>query len=134
MITEIEAKDHIYKHLKNSALMSAVTGGLYKTVRPDNGTKEDVVINVIDSDIAQAQTVYLSVWVYVADNKRQSGDTVYYEENTKRLRTLTELSIEALRYGFIEGRYEFKMISQRIGTTQGEHVIQNRIRFKTANE
>ena len=133
MITEINIKDCLYRHLKNSALLNSVTGGLYKTIRPENSGKEDVVINVIDSDIAQAQTAYLSVWVYVPDNIRQGGATSYYEEDTKRLRTLTQLSLEALTYGFIDGRYEFKMISQRIGASEGEHIIQNRIRIKTAN-
>lgn len=127
MKSEIAVKDIMYNIIKASSLADAVTGGIYKDQRPLNSTKEDVVISVLASSTSQVQTFILNVNVYVKDVKR--GDE--YIENTKRLRTLSDLCFPCLTTGCADG-YCYQLDSQNVIKCSdiAFHCINNRITFK----
>lgn len=47
MITIIEANKILWQEVNTSPLKAAITGGVYKDVRPTDSTVEDVIVNTI---------------------------------------------------------------------------------------
>ena len=131
MKTDIEIKDDIYNYLKGSSLESAVTGGLYKRVRPTNSTSEDIVISVLANQNGQIQEAFINVNIYVADNWVEGQ----YEEDTIRCRTLCRIASELLEVGRGDG-FRFSLDSQRVLKVEGrnEHFINNKLFYKQNNQ
>ena len=50
MKSDIEIKDDVFKIIKGSILEQSVTGKLSKTRRPNNSSKEDIIISILSSD------------------------------------------------------------------------------------
>lgn len=131
MKTDIEIKDDIYDYLSGSSIASAVTGGLYKRVRPIDSNSEDIVISVLANQNAQMQEAFVNVNIYVADNLLDGQ----YEEDTIRCRELCRISSDILEVGRGDG-FRFTLDSQRVLKVEGrnEHFINNKLLYKQNNE
>lgn len=131
MKTDIEIKDDIYNLLKNSALTSAVSGGLYKRLRPINSELEDIVISVLANQNGQMQEAFVNINIYVADNL--VGEQ--YEEDTIRCRQLCRIASEILDLGRGDG-FRFTLDSQRVLKVDGrnEHFINNKLFYQQNND
>lgn len=134
MKTEIDIKDDIYRHLKDSALVRQTSGRLIKVGhRPLDARGEDIVISVLESDMtSERQEALVQINVYVADQITPSGESV---EDTARLRTLSRLAGEALNRVWGEG-YRFTLQKQRIHRVaeRREHCIASRVLYQYINE
>lgn len=128
MKTDIDIKDDIYALIKGSALESAVTGELRKTLRPLNSTKEDIVIAVVASRNGLIQEAIVNVNIYVKDVSRGGQD----EENSARLRTLADTA-KTLFESYHNETFWVTLSEQRIYEAKGEHVINNRLNYKQCN-
>lgn len=131
MKTDIDIKDDIYAHLKNSDLVKEITGVLRKTKRPDNSVKEDIIISVLANQNGQIQEAFVNVNIYVGDLYRENQ----YEENYPRLRKLCKMADTLLKVG--RGNdYRFTLDSQRVLEVDGknEHCINNKLLYKQYND
>lgn len=131
MRSDEDIKTDIYKFIKGSLLQKAVTGKLSKRKRPKDSNKEDIVISILANENGQVQIAYVNVNIYVKDEVIDNQA----EENTLRLATLSDLANEAF-WEYNGQDYSTRLLSQRVLEVQGssEHVINNKIEYKTINE
>lgn len=131
MRSDEDIKTDIYKYIKGSALDEAVTGKVCKRKRPKNSDKEDIIISILANENGQVQIAYVNVNIYVRNETIGNQS----EENTIRLTELSNIANE--KYWEYNGQdYSLRLLSQRVMEAQGadEHVINNKIEYKTINE
>lgn len=134
MKSEIDIKDDLYRHLRDSPLARAVSGELSKrSLRPTASHTEDIIISVLSSDSShEVATAIATVNIYVPDQRTETGEA---EEHTARLRELCQIALEVLNRGY--GRdYRYTLESQRIIPVEGkdEHCISHRLLYRSLNE
>lgn len=135
----IKASEHIerdlYNYLKDSPLVGALTGKIYRGMtRPEGSQLEDVVVKFLTGFDEQFQSGILNVNIYVSDIavkglKRKVADT-------SRLESLTELLT-----GYIDGNYDTEY-GWRIAETPvvldadevGQHFVNARVRYERFTE
>lgn len=129
--TDIDIKNDVYKHIKNSKLVTSVNGKLSKTKRPANSDKEDIVISILENGSGQYQEAYVNVNIYVKDLSRNNQS----EEYTTRLRELCRVADEVLSV-FHGETFRCTLDKQRVLEVNGkdEHVINNRLFYQQINE
>lgn len=133
MKSDIEIRDLVYNAIKDSALEQAVVsagGKLYKSQRPANSGREDIVISVLDGSNGQPQSAVLDVNIYVKDTAQ--GDDM--TENEPRVRELSKLAIELME-DFTEGDCRFGIEKQLCFKVEGvdEHCINNKVLLTILN-
>ncbi len=135
MITDIEIKDELYNLIKGSDLANEVTGKLCKRKRPKNSEGEDIVISVLANVNGQRQEASANVNIYVQDIFNEDNDQ--YEEDSIRLRTLSEMAWKLLLVGRF-GSARFSLDEQRLIDIGDEsthwHVINNKLNIVQINE
>lgn len=101
----IETDDILYQILNASAALKAeLTGGIYVMgERPDGSVKEDIVVNNLFINHEIPQTSTSNVNIHVPDMMLTIGGKQQYKANRERLRTLTELTLAALKVANVEG-------------------------------
>jgi len=131
MRSDEDIKTNIFKFIKGSELHQAVTGKLSKRKRPKGSKKEDIVISILANENGQVQIAYVNVNIYVKDVIVDNQP----EEDTLRLATLSTLA-DTLFGEFYGPEYTLTLLSQRVIEVEGaeEHVINNKIEYKTINE
>lgn len=105
MKTSFDIDKIVYDLLSCSTVKGAISGGIYfQDDRPDNSSKEDIVINTIA--ITQdflPQIATSNVNIYVADKPRRIEGQEQIKPNHRRLSELTKMVVEILRASRIEG-------------------------------
>ncbi|MDQ6482222.1 hypothetical protein [Dyadobacter sp. LHD-138] len=94
MKTALDQNTELYKILNASTVLkSAITGDIYKTVRPANSVLEDIVVNTIVLDEGSLQRGVSNVNIHVADLQQTIGtsSTKYYAPNEGRLKVIADL-------------------------------------------
>ena len=131
MKSDIDIKDEIYNLLKGSELAQAVTGEVYKTRRPKNSTKEDIIIAVVANEGSQKQEAVVNVNVYVEDNVIDGQP----EEDTIRCRELADIAKSVLQEVHINGAW-VRPSPPRVFEAQDIpwHIINNKLSYKFLNE
>lgn len=131
MKTDIDIKDDLYGFIKDSELHTAISGELYKTVRPADSALEDIVISVLANRNGQIQEAFVYVNIYIQDLNRGA----YLEENSIRLRELCRVAHNVLKKGIGE-TFRFTLDEQRVMQSQTgkEHVITNKLLYMQCNE
>ena len=101
----IDTDDTLFQILNASAALKAeLTGGIYVLgERPDGSEKEDIVVNNIFINHTIPQTGTSNVNIHVPDMTLTIGGKQQYKANRERLRTLTALTLEALKAANIQG-------------------------------
>ena len=130
--TDIDIKDWVCDHVKDSALVAMLSGGVYKDQRPLNSADEDLTIAVLTRDAgSQIQTAIVNVNIYIPDINRGRE----YIENTIRLREVSAAAASLLEY-WQDGEIISKLQQQEIFKANGVayHVINNRLRITFNNE
>lgn len=100
-----ETDDILFEVLNASTeLKNAINGGIYvQGERPDNSSKEDIVINNIAITHELPQSGNSNVNIHVEDLTLKINGQEQRKANRERLRTLTSLTIAALKAARIEG-------------------------------
>lgn len=131
MKSDIDIKDEIYNLLKGSELAQAVSGEVYKTRRPKNSTKEDIIIAVVANEGSQKQEAVVNINVYVEDNVIDGQP----EEDTIRLRELARKAEATLKDIHINGVW-LKASPQRVFEAQDIpwHIINTKYNYRIINE
>ena len=133
MKTDEAIKTDIFKHIKGSALASAITGKVSKRKRPHNSKKEDILISILANENRQVQVATVNVNIYVADitvDNQPEEDTVRVEELSQMAVTLFDVFWGA------DNSYRASLLRQRVFEVEGtnEHIISNQIEYKSLNE
>lgn len=105
MKTSFDIDKIVYDLLSKSAVKESISGGIYyQDDRPDDSSKEDIVINtIVMTQDFLPQLATSNVNIYVADQPRRIGKTEQLKPNHKRLSELTKLVVAVLRNSRIEG-------------------------------
>lgn len=124
-------KTEVYRLVKGSQLFQEVTGKLSKRNRPKNSDKEDIVISILANECGQVQMAVVNVNIYVKDDFIDNQ----YEEDTLRIDTLSNLA-SLLFEEYYCSDFALALESQRVLSVSGanEHVINNKIEYKSLNE
>lgn len=93
MKTALDQTTAIYRILNTSAALKlAITGDIYKTVRPANSKLEDVVVNTIVLGEGSFQRGVSNVNIHVPDIQQTAKDSSkYFAANEGRLKVLSEI-------------------------------------------
>jgi hypothetical protein len=137
--TSLDVENILYSEVKNSLLITGpkkITGGLYKSKRPINSTKEDVVINSLPLNRKQLQEGLLNMNVYVPNLEVTQGGVI--DKSLPDTARLTELAaIASLVVGDInaaDGDYSFILQQDNVfEDTNNQHYINLRIEFTSIN-
>jgi hypothetical protein len=95
----------LFSLLENSLIKDVINGGIYVgDDRPDDSTKEDIVVNSIDlTQDYLPQTGTSNVNIYVADGNVKIGGKQQLQANRIRLKALSEMAMEVLRCAHVTG-------------------------------
>lgn len=95
--TPIDTDDILYRTLTAyTPLMAEISGGVYVAERPDNSTKEDVVVNTITIDRELPATGTSNVNVHVPDQQVNISGRQQYKMNRNRIRLIANQVLAAL--------------------------------------
>ena len=95
--TPIDTDDILYRTLTAyTPLMAEISGGVYVSERPDNSTKEDVVVNTITIDRELPATGTSNINVHVPDQQVNIGGRQQYKMNRNRIRLIANQALAAL--------------------------------------
>lgn len=92
MKTTFDILDIFYPLLNQSALKTAITGGVYKSERPLNSELEDVVIGTLPITTGTVQICVVNVNIHVSDLKLTIGGVEQYQPNIARLKVLAAIA------------------------------------------
>lgn len=100
-----ETDDILFEVLNASAeLKNAINGGVYvQGERPDNSSKEDIVVNNIAITHERPQSGTSNVNIHVEDINLKINGQEQRKADRERLRTLTSLVLSTLKAARIEG-------------------------------
>lgn len=140
MKSDVEIKKFVRRKIKGSSLDNTATGKLSDRGRPNGSEKEDIVISVLSNEGAgQIQQAFVNVNIYVKD--QWNAEVKSWEENTKRIEKLCELS----KYLFSIHEGDFHTVpskcSQKVYPINAafedghtEHFINNKLYIEINNE
>ena len=93
--TSLDALDILYRIVKNSEIIAGsarINGGLYKSQRPINSDKEDVVVNALPMNRNQVQEGLLNLNIYVPNQELTiNGVTDLSQPNYTRIAALSAM-------------------------------------------
>lgn len=123
----------LYKCLLNSPLKQAVSGSLYKLVRPNGSKAEDIVINSIDLTGETVLRGASNVNIYVPTITSGKASL----PDTERMEVLTIKALETLKEGFGPD-YNFwcdtqRVIEEKDANDKVSYYVNLRIEFKFHN-
>lgn len=140
MKSDIEIAKFVRSKIAGSELEKSVTGKLSDRGRPNGSDMEDIVIAVLSNEGAgQIQQAFVNVNVYVKD--QWNSDTKGWEQHTRRLLELCDLSkflfsIRGEGWHAVPRECSQKVFPLGISFEDGhtEHFINNKIYIEINNE
>lgn len=98
MLSSYDQETAVYNLLKSSPIKAAITGGIYKGIRPTGSTKEDIVINTINVPMDVSWQVGKgNVNIHVPAITATINGVSQLQPNNERMRVLTGMAIEVLK-------------------------------------
>lgn len=134
MRTTSEIINLIYTHVKESALSDAVTGSIYKRVRPVGSLAEDIVVNCLPTGNADVQDATANVNIYIPDLPSKIKSKEQYVPDTKRIEVLESIAktvfadINTVNYWF-----DIELISVLQESEVNQHFINVRLKINYIN-
>jgi hypothetical protein len=135
--TSFDAIDAVYLRLAYSPLKTAISGGIYKMVRPiDAGDdrKEDIVVNSLGMPNADVQHGIVNVNIHVPNlqlpiNGRQDNT----QPDFARLQQLADLVIGQVKEFYSQAYYFLFQQQNMLQGEEGEHLINIRLDYYSIN-
>jgi hypothetical protein len=131
--TQQDIEDDFYNALKDSTLVNAVNGKLYKHgLRPINSKKEDITLIVTTIDSAQWQTGVVTLLVYVNGVDLYKSQLVPDKQRIKELSTtmlgiIDELKASMTNY---DGFNFFQAVTNDFDVETEQFFISTKITFR----
>jgi len=132
MKTTFDTDTFLFSLLRESPVSAAINGGIYVgDDRPDDSTKEDIVVNSIDLNQDYLPQIGTSnVNIFVPDKIVTIGGKQQLKANRTRLKELSNMTIETLRNANITG-LKIILVSQTIlaEPSVNQHFVNVRINW-----
>ena len=131
--TQQDIEDDFYNALKNSALVNAVNGKLYKKdLRPINSKQEDITLIVTTIDSAQWQQGVITLLIYVNGIDLYQSQLVPDKKRIKELSTLTLSILDELKANMTnyDGFYFFQAVTNDFDVETEQWFISAKIGFR----
>lgn len=135
MFSTLEIIDRLYLALNVDEVKAAISGGVYKSTRPINSKKIDVVIGCLPTNNLQLQTAVANVNIHVPNLVLSAnGITDNSQPDFANLRSISTLLISLLRDQWRDDHW-FDAQQQSIfaETDIHEHYSNIRVNFFTIN-
>lgn len=131
MITALQVEQIMWNWVFYSDLKTEINGGVYRNARPNNSTKEDIVINSIVTNGAEflIQDAVLNVNLHIP-NAVIAGSEM---PNHYRYDALNPKVIQVLKEGFNQYFTFWTDSTDLIQETDGSWFLNVRLRFKYHN-
>lgn len=130
MKTANEINTLMFKVVNESPLKAAINGSVYKSLRPINANKEDVVINTVVSDAELVQTAVCNVNIHVPSLTTPDGKM----PNSARFDELSGIANQILKDGHTKYfTYYTENTAQIQEQNRDEWYLNFRIRFRFHN-
>lgn len=139
MKTTFDIVDELYTLVSTYSLgtsIDAPSGGFYKFQRPDNSTKEDVVINCLPITSETVQYCTANVNVHVPDKAYNIGGKVQHKPDNVRLAELAAAYSFYMEYLMLTSTgYEVTVESQSLIQEPEikQHYVNIRLRIRVFN-
>lgn len=137
MNTTYDAEDFVWHIVNDSALKTAITGGVYKRKRPMNSNLEDVVVSAITMVNLDLQEGFLNVNIHVPN---LLVGTQFGQDNTQpdhaRLKELSSIAASILKEVWSEdGQTHFEIQQQTVFEEEetNSHFTNIRLLFYSVN-
>lgn len=127
MRSVFDAIDDVYQVLRTSQLKTAVTGGLYKLQRPDDSTKEDIVINSLPIVAGDVDQCVINVNVYIPDLQISIAGKPQTQPDFARMKQLTDYGKLVLEEYTSQ---TFRFFIDNIGVFREQSINQHYINFR----
>lgn len=131
--TQQDIEDDFYNALKNSALVNAVNGKLYKKdLRPIDSKQEDITLIVTTIDSAQWQQGVITLLIYVNGIDLYQSQLVPDKKRIKELSTLTLSILDELKANMAnyDGFYFFQAVTNDFDVETEQWFISAKIGFR----
>lgn len=131
--TQQDIEDDFYNALKNSALVNAVNGKLYKKdLRPIDSKQEDITLIVTTIDSAQWQQGVITLLIYVNGIDLYQSQLVPDKKRIKELSTLTLSILDELKANMAnyDGFYFFQAVTNDFDMETEQWFISAKIGFR----
>ncbi|MFD2597327.1 hypothetical protein ACFSQ3_00065 [Sphingobacterium corticis] len=138
-MTSTEALDHVFSLIWTSNLKTGISGQVRRYLRPTNSDKEDVTINVLETDFDQLQGGIINVNAFVPNteyNQTVDGKVMRLKDIPNHARVSV---IAALLHILFKFNYDFKkgvlieIVNQHIITENEQTIINNRLKLTIKN-
>lgn len=105
MLNTFDISELLYKTLVQGGVLDIINGGIYhQGQRPENSTKEDVIINIISMTTdSTPQAAVGNVNIYVPDKMIGVKGSARLYPNTKRLNTIAKAIDGIIRASIVDG-------------------------------
>ena len=123
----VQVIDDVYSVLKTSQLKTAVSGSLYKMQRPDDSTKEDIVINSLPVVSGDVDECVVNVNVYVPDLQISIAGKPQTQPDFARMKQLTDIGKLALEE---YSSQSFRFFLDNVGVIREQSINQHFINFR----
>lgn len=131
--TQQDIEDDFYNALKNSALVNAVNGKLYKKdLRPIDSKQEDITLIVTTIDSAQWQQGVITLLIYVNGIDLYQSQLVPDKKRIKELSTIMLGIIDELKANMAnyDGFYFFQAVTNDFDVETEQWFISAKIGFR----
>ena len=131
--TQQDIEDDFYNALKNSALVNAVNGKLYKKdLRPIDSKQEDITLIVTTIDSAQWQQGVITLLIYVNGIDLYQSQLVPDKKRIKELSTLTLSILDELKASMTnyDGFNFFQAVTNDFDVETEQFFISTKITFR----
>lgn len=131
--TQQDIEDDFYNALKNSALVNAVNGKLYKKdLRPIDSKQEDITLIVTTIDSAQWQQGVITLLIYVNGIDLYQSQLVPDKKRIKELSMLTLSILDELKANMAnyDGFYFFQAVTNDFDVETEQWFISAKIGFR----
>lgn len=129
MITTLDAIDFIYQVLVTSPIKEAISGGIYKLVRPISSDKEDIVVNSLPVVNGDLQEGIANVNVHVPNLNINTGSQDDTTPDFARMKVLAEMVRAALEDVWLQDE-SFRFTIQQQHTFYEPETESNYINFR----
>ena len=131
--TQQDIEDDFYNALKNSVLVNAVNGKLYKKdLRPIDSKQEDITLIVTTIDSAQWQQGVITLLIYVNGIDLYQSQLVPDKKRIKELSTIVLGIIDELKANMAnyDGFYFFQAVTNDFDVETEQWFISAKIGFR----
>ncbi|PVH26300.1 hypothetical protein [Sphingobacterium corticibacter] len=138
-MTSTEALDHVFSLVWTSNIKTAISGQVRRYLRPTNSVKEDVTINVLETDFDQLQGGIMNVNAFVPNpeyDQKVDGKVMRLKDIPDHARISVIAALLHILFKFSYDSHKgilVEIVNQHIITENEQTIINNRLKLTIKN-